>query len=472
MKNIEYLGYWWLPSNPDFKLAGTMKFLSEDGVYLDTLGSFTSNGRFDNSNSYDLILGIAKGGELITLYNCKSINTTRRSRGITQKRYIVTLALLGTHFTKVEALSFDKIVVEYNYLPDWVYSETPDFIADWHKQKSFNNSPTGELKAKVSGTSPLNQAEITIKAFNQSFSNFREFKQTRSAEIIIELKQQRLSIYEWYLNFLYPLQNFLSLATNRQNSITSISVYSQPESTLNHNREIPATLFSSIISQEQTEEKNLKQMLFTLKDIEPHFSLCIQKWLNINDDIKHICDVYFGIKYTNSLYGELRFLSIVQALESYHRIKLENSSDSQDKPNQQIEHKRRLEQIYERVPEQHLEWLKEQLAFSHEISFKNRIKDLCNKFQPIISPLSKNPNKFAAKVRDTRNYYTHYNQSLKSKAAKQNELFRLSQILNFLLQSCLLTELGFTSELCQSLISKDGEYKYLISELEKANFDW
>jgi hypothetical protein len=137
-----------------------------------------------------------------------------------------------------------------------------------------------------------------------------------------------------------------------------------------------------------------------------------------------------------------------------------------------IEHKRRLEQIYERVPEQHLKWLKEQLAFSHEISFKNRIKDLCNKFQPIISPLTKNPNKFAAKVRDTRNYYTHYNQSLKSKAAKQNELFRLSQILNFLLQSCLLTELGFTSELCQSLISKDGEYKYLISELEKANFDW
>lgn len=166
------------------------------------------------------------------------------------------------------------------------------------------------------------------------------------------------------------------------------------------------------------------------------------------------------------MYGEQRFLALVQVLESYHRLKIGNDQVPQ------LKHEERLKEIYDCVPKKHLDWLKDKLNFSHELSLKERIEQLAYTYIKAINPLIKNQEAFATKIKNTRNYYTHYNQSLKNKIAQGEELFRLTQILSFLLQSCLLSELGCTPERCADLLSDNSEYQYTIEAVKRANFQW
>lgn len=84
-----------------------------------------------------------------------------------------------------------------------------------------------------------------------------------------------------------------------------------------------------------------------------------------------------------------------------------------------------------------------------------------------MNPLVKDHAKFAKKVRDTRNYFTHWNTDLQDKAAQGEELFRITQTLLFMLQSCLLMELGCTPERCAELISKNKKYQYAVRNISK-----
>lgn len=57
-----------------------------------------------------------------------------------------------------------------------------------------------------------------------------------------------------------------------------------------------------------------------------------------------------------------------------------------------------------------------------------------------------NKNTFIEKVVDTRNYQTHHDEDLKEHSASGKELYHLTQKLKILLEICLLTELGFSSD--------------------------
>ena len=38
MENIEYSGYWWLPSEPDEKIAGILTYTNDEGIKLRLTG--------------------------------------------------------------------------------------------------------------------------------------------------------------------------------------------------------------------------------------------------------------------------------------------------------------------------------------------------------------------------------------------------------------------------------------------------
>lgn len=94
MKNIEYSGYWWLPSEPDKKIAGTLKFTNDEGIKLRLIGSFLN---FYTAGkmpiNIPIILGIVHKN-IMTL--CNSINScSRRSSPVlATQEYTSELALI------------------------------------------------------------------------------------------------------------------------------------------------------------------------------------------------------------------------------------------------------------------------------------------------------------------------------------------------------------------------------------------
>lgn len=472
MKVLDYIGFWWLPSNPSKRVPGIMKISDKDSICLELLGTFggTTTLETNDFDDREIILGFTKDGKLLTLVESENLYFNLPSIGIITRKYRVNSFFVGVHFTKKEDIKFFKFSIEYTYLPTWVYSRTPKFIEEWNPDipgDSFSDSIIANMNAPIL-EAKTTKGKISILPHRETFINSLESIQNKNARILIDLMDD-LSMNECYLDFVYPLQNLLTLATNQNNFVISLVVFSR-NGTKSPNQikpeEVPIQFISKITFQDKFQKKSSIQMLFSLKDIEDEFALSIQKWLNLNEEVKHICDIYFGIKYAEFMYGEQRFLSVVQALESYHRIKFNNEQVSQE------EHNNRLQKIYTEVPDCYLDWLKEKLNFSNEPSLKNRLEGLIRCYEGVIQSLTKNSDKFIARVKNTRNYFTHYDVSLKGKFAQGDELFRLTQILFFLLRACLLNELGCTPERCADLITKDSEYQYTIKAVKESNFQW
>jgi|SRR5215216_742049 len=68
---------------------------------------------------------------------------------------------------------------------------------------------------------------------------------------------------------------------------------------------------------------------------------------------------------------------------------------------------------------------------------------------------------FKNKAVDTRNYMTHYDLSLKDKASKGADLWKLVKELEILVEVCLLSEIGFTNTQIKNLFQRTQRYKFL-----------
>ncbi len=100
---------------------------------------------------------------------------------------------------------------------------------------------------------------------------------------------------------------------------------------------------------------------------------------------------------------------------------------------------------------------------------RSRLKFLFRKFS--VSPLTKIIkgrsdllNLIDATV-CSRNYYTHYDDSIKSKALSGEDLFKLTEKLRILLVIIILSETGFSSKEIEELLLKH-EYRFFNYLLE------
>jgi hypothetical protein len=70
MQSIEYSAMWWLPSNPENTVAGSISFTDDDGILLQLIGAFGDFSFFELSRSHPILLGLSTNGKRITLTNC------------------------------------------------------------------------------------------------------------------------------------------------------------------------------------------------------------------------------------------------------------------------------------------------------------------------------------------------------------------------------------------------------------------
>ncbi len=61
-ETIEYKGYWWLPSTPDKKVAGTLKYIPNDSIRLEVIGSLGTDDEILNELHGDESISVIHGG--------------------------------------------------------------------------------------------------------------------------------------------------------------------------------------------------------------------------------------------------------------------------------------------------------------------------------------------------------------------------------------------------------------------------
>jgi hypothetical protein len=79
------------------------------------------------------------------------------------------------------------------------------------------------------------------------------------------------------------------------------------------------------------------------------------------------------------MYVDHKFLSLMQALETYHRRILGGNELSEN------HHNKRILEILTAVPDQYRQWLEEKLKYSNELSLRKRMKELLGRHSDVMS---------------------------------------------------------------------------------------
>lgn len=471
MKDFKYSGSWWLPQSQR-QVTGDLLFSNEDGLRLDLDDSLAEGRSFfesmkdDRRTTYAIVLGMTKNGKLITLCDCEEIGVSTTFKNVGEgslayntARYDARAAFIGIHFVDAQEMHFHRAHVQYDYLPDFVRKQgfTPDFKTKEGILQKYQL--TYEYPPKIVATTSRGTVSVSY-TFHQEGDPLKGLILRQSTALEIKLEEE-LTLKELDIQYIRRLQDLISLATNRPNSITDLLVYSNEkvETVMNRTGEIPIEVVFQQKDQEERQESLLppNKLLFTLRDrsVAERFSEIIERWLTKTDidELGDVFNLFFSVLYARDLLLEMEFLNIAFAAELYHRKRFSNEVLPKN------EHKARITSILNAAPAAHAEWLKRVLNFSNEPFFRSRIDELVEMTKEVVSPLFSDKDYFVNKVKDTRHYRVHNVSSLKKKAATGEELYWITKTLSYLVQACLLIELGLTSQDCVELFSKNRDYQ-------------
>lgn len=190
------------------------------------------------------------------------------------------------------------------------------------------------------------------------------------------------------------------------------------------------------------------QMLFKFSDIRENAEEMINKWIDSYEDYKNAFDLYFLAQLKPQLSLEVKFLTLAQGLEVYHR----GPSDS-DNERDEVDFTELIAHLIDHCPEDKRDWLRNRLEYPDKVSWGKRIKEIIEPFKGIIGN-SRERSKLARKISVTRNYLTHYDPDSEPEAAKGEDLHILCLKMELLFELHFLKLTGFSPEQIQSIADK------------------
>lgn len=195
-------------------------------------------------------------------------------------------------------------------------------------------------------------------------------------------------------------------------------------------------------------------MIFALKDVNTKLVAWLQNWFAISDRLEEVLRLYNLAVSTQQTLVD-RFLTFAQAVEVYHR-------QINDEP---YVDEAKFAEIYtalmSSIPKETDNRLKQRIAdnlkWANSPSLRARLKSIQRKHETLNLRLFKDFNSFVQDVVGTRNYLTHYDETGESQARLDGQsLFNMGERLKFILEICLLSELGVRNEEMQQLVDNMG----------------
>lgn len=400
--NIEKIGYFWVPSEPSKKLAGL--FIVEDGevIKLELHGFFDSN-----QLELDIILGDIEEYGKITLLDSKYSEEIHDGFEIKLKNFLESdYAFVGTHINDKDDLTFNNFFFRVEGLNSWIGISGINII-----NKDFNNpfysySMPDNLIINIDGTFSLTVTYST----NQTLA-FHKLGANDHAEIhqttYLKLSSSENISFSEFFTLSKKIANFLIFAINKQVSIDKITVNKKGLNKVcldGKESDIPQDI--QVYTNQILHTPNLKKihwhnMMFRYKDID-NINNMLNEWLKMYEVIDPSLDLYFSTIFSKDKYIKSEFLMLAQALEALHS-RLNNG----------------------------------------DIYFKNRLEKLCQEFIDMEIYTQEEIDNFTTKIRDTRNYLTHYNKSKENKTLADDEYQEYINTMQLLLQIHFLKLLGF-----------------------------
>jgi hypothetical protein len=111
--------------------------------------------------------------------------------------------------------------------------------------------------------------------------------------------------------------------------------------------------------------------------------------------------------------------------------------------------------------------LKSWLKYGNEFSLRKLLQELIVDFnKETIEKLYFDKNFFTGLLVDTRNYFTHYDESARGKVLKGEKLYWAIVRLEIFIIALLLDQLGFDQKIISSALSENRQFSYPLSKIQ------
>ena len=465
----EWRGLWWDPHKPETRIAGVLSFSQADAE-LELIGLLPDLEAEDGSLEVMFglvdrprIHGLTTDGGKITLDRC--IPRGRRiGAGVPVERHHPGVIFVGHHFE--DAIEFDAIEARFTHLDEWAGLSGFSESLSWTDERKIEAIKV-EFRPPEDVTATLKDGTTIEIGFAWSWSGPAIV--TTRAEI-----EQQAGILARYptprefdeaLKLVGRLRNFFNLGVGKPVHPREVAGILEPATTEDRESDQPGVnrtrveILYTLSDQPQPSDLEARDVLphemrFTLRDIHDSLDQRIQTWLERYEILRPALDLYFGVAYGAVRYLEPRFLSLIQALETYHR----RTSSTTVLPEQ--EHLRWISSVLDPLPDSaRRDRLEKILAHSNEPPLRARLKEVLASCPTIGSKIASKARVFLEAAVTGRNYLTHYDPTLEARAPKGIELLPLSAQVGALLEMCFLREIGFTCEEIDAIFTRVRRYE-------------
>lgn len=452
-EEIERSGHFWLPSDPDRQVPGKLTILDGGRIELEIRGLFDESIEglkhfFDAEDSrIEIIFGYVEKDGPVTLSDCFYTSRSISSVAPLKSRIFARTAILGIHYED-KAMTINTLQFSIEGIDEWVGINS---IALEHNK----NEKTSTIKAAQAQeiSVKLNNELMLIIRISSSLSIILMKEAKITQKIYLKLVSCEERTIDEMISVAHKVTTLVSFATSQNVSIEDVQARSARFIDEDGKPKQFSVFYQSRPFSADKPRIDINRMLFRYPQIRANPEMVFQNWFSAYETNYPALGLYFSAVHGGYSFINGKFLALAQAMEIYHR-RTSDETVMAEKDYEQL-----CNVLVANCPKTNRKWLSEKLKYGNEISLSKRIKSIIEPFEQQIGT-SKNIKKMIRKIVDTRNYFTHFDESLKSKAAHGQELLDLCNKMEAIIQLHLLKLLGFDEEQINEVLENNLELNY------------
>ncbi|GEM_PF-619326 len=436
---IEYRGFWYLPSDPENSVAGTVTYYPNERIVLELIGSFGDSlmDVFKDNKEETILYGKASDAKDITLIQCRQSFSLNFSARFPILRFTCDYMIVGKHILGLDEKCQYWAMVRIPELTYWCHPEAIGLNylnGDGEKDisriaLSFNIKYRDEENIIDEVQINENTSIVLLRGVN-----FNESEQRLRPKIeqytYIEVRKKNTTSIKDLLSDIFMFEQFLSFATLKIVKCSSITLYDQEQYQEGKGQKYYKAIevIHAFFDRQDLKSQPTKAYDFlfnhaTIKEIYPEI---LKKWYNEPMELAPIRGHLISSLEKKRVYSSVDFLIVVQSIEGFYR----RFRSAKYRKEHNIEGK----------------------ASS---KLHSMLTELLSEFSDI-NLLIRNTIDIDAVV-DSRIYFSHFMPKTSNlKAIDGWELLEEARKLRILLLCCVLSLLGFNNNQINDLLNKSN----------------
>lgn len=460
-EEANFAGEWFLPTEDlesARKIPGTMRWTTRR-ARLELHDCFTAmQGDIygDETNQYAVVHGISTDCKLLTMLEASNIGSSFSfgSGGMRQKETLrSSIAVVGGLVSG--ETTYSEMQVRIPRLANWL--NRGGITLQWAHQTGENPNlalyKVEHMPAEVFRI-PTNDAALGF-GVNRSFGNVIGNSVNVTTYGTLGITPDSPQSLDWYFDQLAKVGTLLSFLCGTPMGADQIKVKVDEERG-------DLDVLVALRQDKMCTIDDARNFFLLRSALGADFGEVLAKWFGLYDSIAMPSQLAQSVLASDDLWMHVEFLSLMQALEGFHRATCQGFYV----PAQEYEPIKQaiLAAFPAELEKSHRASLKSRIGFGNEISLEKRLKQLAARLpEELRRPLFGLDGKVPRSWIDTRNYYTHWDETSKANVLDGADMHHAGVRLRLLLRVLYLDLVGIPVEaISGALRGSNREAQYLI----------